>query len=168
MSATKPGLVAFGAGGHTVYFHRFGHTTSRQSGYDNPGTFFALRHWWADPPDVLTCLHDPAAYQGVPVIDMRAAVTSPAGMHMAISGPMVDVDLTDDEVDACASPSPIFAAAVAGNAFGTLLQLQKATRATAKHGALDSVSVPEYVRLWREAGARIGNIVGAAIEWETP
>jgi hypothetical protein len=88
------------------------------------------------------------------------------GFNWAFSGPMVNVDLKDGEIDACPELSEIFASAVSNNQFGTMLAVHKATKVKQKRGALDKVSIKEYVDGWRDHGARIGRYRGGNIIWE--
>lgn len=150
----QPKLVTFGAGGHSVEFSRNCHLF----GYDKPETYFNTSRWWTHD---FADRQDPEQYEGVPYIDMRAAVKTSAGIRMSISGPMVNVDLPSGAVDRLGEPSDIFAAAMAGNEFGQLLAIQASQRnAGKKYGSLDSVPIDEYLRLWQEAGATVGVIRG--------
>lgn len=145
-------LVTFGVGGDTVHLGR--HNTI--SGYGNP-----------DRPHAAEQDDDLIIPDGTPVIDKRPAVKTDRGYRWAIRGPMVDVDLQDGDTDRCPEPGPMFAEAVADNWFGALLSLQSASRdADEARGPLDSVSTAEYVRGWKEHGARIGQYVGGEIVWE--
>ncbi len=145
-------LVTFGMGGDTVYYG----AGCTGSGYGSPERPHAAE--------------GKAFPDGTPVIDKRPAVENGNGTRQAISGPMVNVDLEPGEVDACPEPSPIFATAMlqdSGNQYGSLLALQAGARVTeAQYGPLDSVDTATYVRLWREAGARIGQYIGGVIVWE--
>lgn len=158
--AEVPKLVSFNKRGHTVYFAKvrntWGDSTQREEGYDDPENFFAPQKWWAH--DYMT-QRDATAFEGVPWINMREAVNTDAGFKMALNGPMVDVDLADDEINACPIPSDMLRIGTAGNQFGTLLAMQDVSRAKReKVGPLDSVSIAEYVRRWKEAGAEVGII----------
>jgi len=54
-----------------------------------------------------------------------------------------------------------------GNSNGTLLAVHQAHRETSSEpGPLDTVSVAAYVKWWRDAGARIGQIIDHKITWE--
>lgn len=162
-----PKLVTFGAGGSTVYYGRppevpgqgYQMGASQLQGYEKPETFFAVSKWWAH--DYLTAT-DPAQYEGVPFVDMRAAVNQSAGFRMALHGPMVDVDLADEAVKECPQPSDLFASAMLtqGGEFGSLLVMQAVAKATDRQapGPLDAVSVKEFLRRWKEAGAPVGYI----------
>lgn len=166
MSDHVPKLIVFGAGGHTLYLGR-GHTCS---GYERPETLCVPYHWWSHPAGVMSTHLDVVGSEGCPVLDIRAAVAEKAGFRMVVSGPMVDVSLAAGEVDRCPEPSPIMAGALSGssNAFGGLLALQGAARATrpGAPGPLDSVSIGHYVRLWRECGARVGMVRGGGIVFD--
>lgn len=146
-------LLTFGMGGHTIYG-----TGSRCQGYEDPESFCPLYHWWAHPAEQMTSHW--SSYEvgadGIPCIDVRAAVESEAGSRWVFRGPMCDVNLADGEADILGEVSPLFAGAVAGNSFGGLLMIHEASKATQARGALDSVSVAEYARGWRDHGARIG------------
>ena len=91
-----------------------------------------------DDPNVAKDLPD-----GVTVINKRDILDNDDAIHLLISGPMVNVSLDD----------------------GTVSYLDRATAGTTP-GPLDQVSVPEYVKLWREVGAAIGIVQGGRIVWE--
>lgn len=159
-----PKLVKFGAEGHSVEYGRYewgsGHyATCTGSGYETPESFFAVSRW---PYHDFADRQDPEQFEGVPYIDVRAAVETSAGIHMSISGPMVNVDLQDDEVARCPEPSRVLAGALMtdpGNTYGGLLAIQESQRSQgAKYGALDSVSTRVYMELWKAAGATVGYI----------
>lgn len=148
-------LVTFGRGGDTVEYSRWEHG----SGYGSPENPHAADPTSHEIPD------------GCPVIDMRPAVDAGPGVAMAISGPMVNVDLEPGEVDALCDTTPNLMAATMkaepGNAFGALLVNQEFARAQGrKYGPLDSVDLETYISLWREAGARIGTVQGGEFIWE--
>ena len=141
-------LVCFGQGGDTV--HYAGGSTC--SGYGNPDRPHAAEG--KDIPD------------GTPVIDKRAAVDTSEGFKWVFRGPMVNVDLPDEGYEACPKPSETMIAGLQGS-FNTMAGLHLASRAKGEpRGPLDYVSVAEYVRGWREHGARIGTYQGGAIVWE--
>ena len=146
-------LVTFGVGGDGVELGKGSHI----SGYGNPDRPHA-----SAPSDTLMIP------DGCPAIDMRPAVESGDGVKLAISGPMVNVDLADDDVDRCPEPSALMGVAMAGNAYGTMLAVQKVSRLAdpVKPGPLDKVSVKVYIGLWRDAGARIGHYMGGSIVWD--
>lgn len=144
-------LVCFANGGDSV---EYGGGCS-SSGYGSPERPHAAK------PDQSTVIPD-----GTPVIDKRPALQTPEGYQWVFRGPMVNVDLKTDQVDRCPQPSELFAAAVAGNAYGGLLAMQETSRALGEsRGPLDSVSIPEYVEGWRNVGARIGFYRSGNIVW---
>lgn len=105
--------------------------------------------------------------EGCRVIDKMPAIENGEGVKMAICGPMVNVKLDAGAIDRCPEPSDVMVAAMAGNEFGALATMQVAQRATKQqYGALDSVDVETYARLWKEAGARLGRVKDNAIVWE--
>jgi hypothetical protein len=170
-------LLHFGRGGHTAYFSDLGpikYSNCHLSGYEDPESFCALYQWWAHPRGEMSShWHDLSVPDdGIPVVDVRGAVETPAGMDWVFRGPMVDPDLPDGAADELCAIDPMMAGAMAGNAFGQLAAFHTAQRASgARRGSLDSVSVREYVDGWREHGARIGrafrNADGSArIVWE--
>lgn len=146
-------LVTFGRGGDTAYCARGKWGSSKITGYGRPDNPHAgepnERHPIAD---------------GTPALDLLPALETDEGWNWAFRGPMVDVDLPDGEVDRCPEPSPVFAAAVSGNQFGTLLAVHAATKGK-RAGALDSVSRSEYIAEWVKRGARLGHYVGGKIVW---
>lgn len=177
-SAQKPTEVArlleFGARGHAIAYSNPPYRNCHLSGYDSPDKFGPLEHWWAHGPEEMISpwgsLTVPA--DGIPCLDKREAVKTEAGYSWVFRGPMCDPDLPDGEVDACPMPDPMFAAAVADNAYGSLLVEHVASRAQKRaRSGLDSVSVAEYVQGWREHGAKVGRAFreadgSARIVWE--
>lgn len=88
-----------------------------------------------------------------------------------VRGPMCDTKLADDEVSEMPDISnSCFAQAVMsqpGNGFGDMLRVAEAQKkAKTKYSSLDSVSMKEYCRLWKEKGARIGRFLNGEIVWE--
>jgi hypothetical protein len=125
-------LVTFGRGGDTVYcsdryISGYGSPENPHAAAPNEGKIF---------PD------------GTPAIDVCKAVETNIGFRYAISGPLLDVNLHDGEINECPDPSPIFASAV------KLI------------GPLDSVGIVDYIRGWKEHGARIGAYKNNRIIWE--
>ena len=168
-SRPAPALITFGRGGHSVYHlpEPCGNAVSNltSSGYRSPENFFENRR--GDAADPKEREAEIASFQGCPVIDMREAVKTAAGMRMTISGPMVDPGLADEEVSKCPAPSAMLEEGLRNSQVGGLMALASAQRAVGvRAGAFDFVSVPEYVRLWRAAGARIGVVRGQAIEFQ--
>lgn len=145
-------LVCFGLGGDSVEYGK----GCRGSGYGTPERPHA-----ADPSSHIIP-------DGTIAIDKRPALKTEAGVSWVFKGPMVNVDLQDGDCSECPEPSPIFAGAVAGNEFGSLLALQASHRNAGKKtpGPLDFVSVNEFVAGWRALGARIGRYVAGQIIWE--
>src|SRR5262245_10644380 len=74
-----------------------------------------------------------------------------------IRGPLVDVRVDAAPIDPCPQPSDYFTAAVAGNAFGSLLAIHQADKARrpAEPGPLDSVDLATFAAYWQARGARI-------------
>lgn len=140
-------LVCFGRGGDSVEYGG----GCRGSGYGSPEKPHAAH------PDEIP--------DGTPVIDKRPAVDTAEGYSWVFKGPIVNVDLPDNVVDACPQPSAALAAGVAGNAYGSLLAMQ-AAHAKPTPGPLDSVSTQEYIAGWRAVGARIGHYEKGVIVWE--
>lgn len=142
-------LVTFGRGGDTVYDD----DGSRTTGYGNPDRPHA-----ADGKDVP---------DGTPALDTRAAIDTDEGYSWAFRGPLCDPSLADGVTDECPEPSPFMAAGLSGG-FLSSLALQVAHKAGGRKtpGPLDSVSVAEFVRGWREHGARVGEYKGGVIAWE--
>lgn len=145
-------LVTFGRGGDTAYCT--GNATI--SGYGRPDR----------PHAGESCERHPIE-DGTPALDLLPALETDEGFRHALRGPMVDVNLADDEVDRCPDPSPIFAAAVSGNQFGTLLAMQSVAKAAAPAapGPLDSVSRSAFIAGWLAVGARLGHYQNGRIVW---
>lgn len=165
----RAGLLHFGARGHTI------HASSETcQGYEDPESFVRPYHWWAHPPEQMSLHWDsyeiPA--EGVAVVDVRAAIETPEGYSWVFKGPLVDVDLADDQVNECPMPSPILAFGLAQSGYGLLLADHVVAKNSPqrKRSSLDSVSVSEYINGWREHGARIGRFFvrngAGVIEWE--
>lgn len=149
-SKRKAKLITFGNGGHGIDYGRH----CRLSGYDRPETFDS----WGECPD------------GTPVIDKRPAVETKEGFSWVFRGPMVNVDLPDGACDALGDVSGnIMVQAMqtdSGNSYGSLAAIHEATRMTGKRGALDHVSLREYIDGWRAVGARIGVVKDRQFVWE--
>lgn len=143
-------LVCFGMGGDTVYIDK--NTTCE--GYGSP-----------ERPHAAQPREGRIFPDGTPIIDKRSAIGTPEGYRWVFDGPMVNVDLPDDEIEECPIPSQLFAQAVAGNAFGGLLAQHLAARSRKQRSGLDRVSIREYVDGWRKHGARIGHYEGNRIVW---
>jgi len=146
-------LVCFGDGGDTVHYGR-GHTCGGHGTPERPHA--------AKTSDT-TLIPD-----GCPVIDKRPAVATKEGFSWVFKGPMVNVDLDENEIEHCPVPNELFAGAMASsNSFGTLLALQAVNGFNKpKAGPLDSVCISEYIQGWREHGARIGHYQDGEIVWE--
>lgn len=147
-------LVTFGRGGDTCYCGK-GSTISGYGSPDRPHAGDATRH---DIPD------------GTPALDLHPALESDEGIRWAICGPMVNVDLADDEIDRCPDPSEIFASAMVeasrdGNPYAGMLATHQVTKRRQRAGSLDSVSRSEYIAGWLERGARLGRYEGGRIVW---
>lgn len=148
---STPKLVVFGVGGDLVHYSH-NHTSSGYGTPDNP-------HAAADLPD------------GVPVVDLRPAVATDVGRRQVFVGPMVNVDLHDDEIDRFDDGHPatkLVHAATKGNSFGALLGLSKAchTLAPDEPGPLDFIPTTAWIARWRRFGARIGTTADGSIIWE--
>ena len=146
---TTPRLITFGRGSTTY------HWRSCDRMRDKPRT--------VQSPDDPHELPD-----GIPAIDMRAAAKTKAGMHAAVAGPMINVDLEPDTVDHCPdmTGSTMVQAmrSEAGNQFGQLATLHQTLHAQA--GPLDFVPVGAYIDLWRNAGALIGVTSASGFTWD--
>jgi len=100
---------------------------------------------------------------GGTVID-KWNVDSETFTHLVISGPMVAVELPDDEVDACPEiPDYMLGPGGLKGSFWLFAANKKANR---KWSGLDRVSLKTYTDMWRDAGARIGKRDGDVIRWE--
>ncbi len=152
---SKIKLVTFGRGGDTAYCAKDEWGSSTISGYGRP-----------DRPHAGESTKERPIDDGTPVLDLLPALETKEGYRWAVMGPMVNVNLPDGEIDRCPQPSSIFRNAVAGNAFGTLLATHAATATKQKAGALDCVSVSEYIAEWVKLGARKGVYQDGKIVWE--
>ncbi len=173
-------LIKFTVTGHTLHSSYvpanpgdITYSNCRCNGYESPESFVKPYHWWADAKDVTRTHYGKYVIpsEGVPVVDIRQAIETKDGYSWVFQGPLLDCDLPDGEVDSLCEPSEPFGSIVDAN-FGGLLTLQRVTRITQKRGALDSVSVSEYVQGWKEHGARIGSFTLvdgiASIAWLNP
>lgn len=151
MRAKIARLVTFGEGGDVVECE-----DCRISGYGRP-----------ERPHAATPSASLIIPDGTMAIDKRPAIATEEGYRWVFRSPMVNVNLTDDEVSECPTPDPIFASAMAesGNEFGVLLAMHAAAPKT-EPGPLDFVSVARYAAGWRDHGARIGVYQNGRIEWE--
>lgn len=143
-------LVRFGRGGDTVYFGG----GSRSEGYGSP-----------ERPHAATVRPDRLIPDGTPVVDVRAAVVTPEGFQWVFRGPMLNPDLPDGEVSELGDPG-IMAAALAGSQYGDLLAIHVTDKKPGTAGPLDYVGIAQYVKGWREHGARIGHYLNGTIQWE--
>lgn len=145
-------LVCFGEGGDSVEWGG----GCRSTGYGSPERPHASEpEEGKEYPD------------GTPVIDKRPAVKTQPGFRHVFNGPIVDVDLEEEEVGELPQVSSVMADTLSegGSEYGALLTLHKSQPRT-KAGALDFVSTKKYVEGWREVGARIGFYRGGKIVWE--
>jgi hypothetical protein len=153
-------LVSFGNGGDTVYFDDKAVCT----GYGSPDKPHAADFTSERKTDCLVP-------DGTPVIDVRPAVDTDKGFRWAIKGPMVNIDLADDDIDPCPTlDNNIMVHAMmseSGNQFGTLAATQIVHKKTSKEpGPLDSVSIQVFVQGWKEHGAKIGQYINKQIIWD--
>ena len=146
----NPKLITFGKGGDTVHY-----SNSTLTGYGSPEHPHAADNKRGDIPD------------GCPVINKIPAIDNGGGFELSIHGPMVNVDLPDNKTDKAPEPCHWFESAVSGNQFGVLLKLQKVSKIKKeKYGPLDSVSIPVFIELWKNAGAIIGHFHNGFIIWD--
>ncbi len=150
-------LVQFGRGGDQVYLARLDKEDTwgggMISGYGTP-----------ERPHAAEGFH-PA--DGTPVLDVRPALETREGYLFAFKTPMVDPELQDGLIDRMPDPDPLFAEAVAGNQYGSMLSLQRLHKASGSKaaGPLDKVSVRQYVAGWAAVGARVGAYRNGEIVW---
>jgi len=129
-------------------------------------------HWWADPKDQLSWHFDGYSFaaEGIPVVDVRPAIETKAGLSYVFKGPILNCRITDDTIDRLPEVSPFAMPAVAAYGSVGMLVETVAARKTATPGPLDGVGVSRYVHGWREHGARIGRLMvdgqTAVIVWE--
>lgn len=138
------------------------HSSGNHNG--SPEKFFEPYHWWAH--DYLS-QRDPADFEGCPWIDKRAAVQTIEGVKLAISGPMVGVDLSDDEIERCPEPSSLMVA-TAHPINQSMLAIHHVTKAANPYGSLDYVCIREFMRLWQSVGAKVGYIRNGQFVEEQP
>lgn len=143
--------ISFGRGGHSVK----GWMDSGSfdlSGYEDPDSFVKEG---LEPEYVLP-------KEGVPVVDMRAAVETREGFNYAIRGPLCCRKGTPQ---VCPEPSAMLMSGLQGS-FATYAALQ-VTHKGPEPGPLDEVSVDDWVAGWKAHGARVGRYDGQGITWET-
>jgi len=103
---------------------------------------------------------------GMPVLNIIDAVLTGEGYEYVIRGPMVDVDLEDEEISKCPEASEMLRLGVSGE-YKSLLNLHDASKEVGiKTGPLDSVSIKVHLENWRKRGAVIGKIQNGAIVWD--
>lgn len=164
---TKAHLLKFTVKGHVIEAHN-----QHCSGYEDPESFVKPYHWWADAPGVMRQHWDGYEWpaDGVPVIDIRKAVETPEGYSWVFKGPLLDVSLQDGEIDALPEVSPLMAPAIVAYGQAAALVETRRCQEQRKAGPLDGVSTAEFVRGWKEHGARIGrcfvNGNDGRIEWD--
>lgn len=155
-------LISFGLGGHGVDTREtWGEGSVSKgniSGYDSPESFerALIRGEKNEYPPL----------SGIPVLDKRAALQkNPA---FSFKSPLVDVDLQEGEIDRINTDSARTMLPGLSGGFETLAALAIAHEGKSEPGPLDSVSVSDYVRWWRERGARLGHMdkTGTRIIWE--
>lgn len=144
MKKETPKFVKFGNGGDVVYYS----ANCTSSGYGTPERPHAAK----DIPD------------GVPALDIRPALETDAGYSWVFKGPMLNPDLPDNAVDRCPQPSAFFAAGL-HESFQTLLLIHEST-AKETAGALDCVSISEFVAGWVKLGAKFGHYKNGFPVWE--
>lgn len=151
-------LISFAATGTVELKTEHGSHAHLSGTPSDPEWFLRASHWWADPPGEMHYEWDryEIPEDGVPVLDKRAALKTEAGSAWVFSGPMIDVDLQDGQVDRLGDVSPLMAPVIAAYGMaGCLAQTWKA-QAKGQAGSLDNVSVAEYIRGWVDHGARLG------------
>jgi hypothetical protein len=121
-------LICFGQGGDTVHLEN----NSTICGYGSPEQPHASK-----PSESLTIP------DGCPVIDKREAVETEKGYKHVFNGPMVNVDLADEEIDPCPFTLDVFGI-----------------------NGLTKVSTKKYIEGWKSVGARIGYYKNQQIVWE--
>ncbi|HLO99268.1 MAG TPA: hypothetical protein VK171_11785 [Fimbriimonas sp.] len=108
-----------------------------------------------------------ADYEGVPWLDVRTAVESPAGREMSISGPMLNLTLAPGEVHRFPDPDDGIIEVLLGDTSSLQCQLLSRQYAGVTFeglGPLDQVDLETYLRLWFKAGATGGQIKGGKFE----
>ena len=121
-------LICFGLGGDTVHLGN----NSTICGYGSP-----------EKPHAATPSESLSIPDGCPVIDKREAVETEKGYKHVFNGPMVNVDLADEEIDPSPFSIPVFGI-----------------------NGLTKVSTKKYVEGWKFVGARIGYYKNQQIVWE--
>jgi hypothetical protein len=155
MSEKRKGFVIwFGLGGHVIEA-----INCHLSGYERPESFEAR----VEKGD-----YEDYDLEGAFVINKREILQEKP--HLCLKGPLVDCKIESDTyIDRCPEPSPIFAGAVKGNEFGTLLAMQQLGYGKEKPsdpGPLDSVSPKAYAEWWKKHGASVGKFIGGKIVWD--
>jgi len=155
----KAHLIYFGLAGHGVELseqREDSRSISHISGYDSPESF--ERCLVSERRSIYPALAH------VPVLDKRPALKKHPGY--AYSSPLVDVRLSDGEVDRINKESALEMLPGLSGGFDTLAALAIAHKGK-EPGPLDSVSVQDYIQWWTSRGARLGRMdsSGLRIIW---
>lgn len=94
-------------------------------------------------------------------VDKRLVSDDPRFVGWIMRDPIVDTDLNDGESERCPQPSEMLLAGLEG-AFAVMAR-QRAT--DPKYRGLDSWSVAEYVAVWLDRGARVGQRNQDTMTW---
>jgi hypothetical protein len=151
-------LLKFTVSGHALEYYEGTDTTGHCQGYEDPESFPKPYHWWAHPPEQMSTHFEGYQFppEGIPVIDIRAAVDTPEGYSWVFKSPLLDVRLPDGAVSRLPPIPEIMLPLLTASPEGrTALACQVLTQGR-RAGALDNVSVEEFVQGWKEHGARIG------------
>jgi len=154
-------LICFGLGGHSVdtaeTWKDGTRTKGHISGYDSPESFerALARGEKAEYPPLA----------GLPVLDKRAVLR--ADPMLSFRGPLVDVDLKDDEIERVDTAAARNMLPGLSGGFDILAAAAIAHAGKPEPGPLDSISVDAYVRWWTTRGARLGHMdpTGLVIVW---
>jgi hypothetical protein len=149
-------FVKFGLGGDTVYCG-----SSTINGYGKP-----------DNPHAAVNKDDRVIPDGTPCLDMREPCNRAEGIHLSISGPMVNPNLEPGQVSRLGKVTGTFADAVQndpGNQFGQVIALHNAQQRAPNpthYGSMDEVAVDIYMALWKQVGARTGHYENGIPVWD--
>ena len=145
-------LMFFGLGGHHVSFKVSGggqfDVNYTLSGYYKPDNFKINDNEKA------------RNYEDCLVINKRNVLKN--NPMLAISAPMMNVNLKDDDIDPCPNPSALMVWGLEGQ-FKTLANLKRSNK---EYTGLDSISPKAYFEFWKSKGCQTGIIKNGQIIWD--
>lgn len=100
--------------------------------------------------------------EGSLVLDTRPAKDRPDFVRSALKAPLVDPDLSGEEVDRLNTQGSMFHGSPQ---FAAMLNIHESQQDKGELGSLDNVSPERYCAWWQERGARVGYVKDGKINW---